>query len=319
MQHAEIIVNPIAGQGAPMRVAEDARRHLEAHGWEVGLRSTSATGHATELAKEGLDGADLIVVVGGDGTVREVVAGLDGAPVPVGFVPMGNANVLARELRIPQSPVHSIPLLTTGEPLAIDVGRVDGSIFLCMVSLGFDGWTIGGLDWFRGTRLGAWLYRHGGSSGLFVLAGLPPLLLRLIPNRVAIEADGKALPGRYPSAVFSNAELYGLGWAMTPGADIRDGRLAHQANRRSAPWFVIWTIAAAILHGRVPAMVAEYGAAAAYRVTAERPFRWQVDGDSMPPRRELEIELLPRHALIIAPPQTDDFVPHRVAADVNSP
>lgn len=303
MRRAHIIVNPIAGQGAPLRVAEDARRHLEEHGWEVGIRPTSAAGHATELARQGIDEADLIVVVGGDGTVREAVAGLDGALVPVGFVPMGNANVLARELKIPQSPELSIPLLTSGEPLAIDVGRADGWIFLSMVSIGYDGWTLAGLDWLRRTRPGAWLYRNGGSSGLFVLAGLPPLLLRAIPNRVRIEADGEILPRRYPSAVFSNAEAYGLSWAMTPGADIRDGRLNHQANRRSAPWFVIWTLAASILHRRVPKMVAEYGAASVYRVSAERPFRWQADGDSMPPCRELEIELLRRHVLIIAPPR----------------
>ena len=302
MQRAEIIVNPIAGQGAPMQVAEDARSYLEQYGWEVGLRPTSATGHATELAQACLDSTDLIVVVGGDGTVREAVAGLDGAPVPVGFVPMGNANVLARELRIPQRPEQSIPLLTSGEPLAIDVGCVDGLIFLSMISVGYDGWTIAGVDRLRDTRLGRWLYRHGGSSGLYVLAGLPPLLLRTVPNRVCIEADGKTLSRRYPSAVFSNAEAYGLGWAMTPGANIRDGRLDHQANRRSAPWFVLWTIAASILHRRVPGMVAEYGAAKSYRVTAQRPFRWQVDGDSMPPRRELKIELLPRYALIVAPP-----------------
>lgn len=302
MQRAEVIVNPIAGQGAPMRVADEARIHLEERGWEVGVRPTNAAGHATELAQACLDTADLIVVVGGDGTVREAVAGLDGAPVPVGFVPMGNANVLARELNIPRRAEHSIPLLTSGEPLAIDVGRVDDLIFLSMVSVGYDGWTITGVDRLRRTRLGGWLYRHGGSSALYVLAGLPPLLLRAIPNRVCIEADGKVLSRRYPSAVFSNAETYGLGWAMTPGADIRDGRLDHQANRRSAPWFVLWTIAAAILHRRVPEMVAEYGGAVSYRVTAKRPFRWQVDGDSMPPRREIEIELLCRHALIVAPP-----------------
>ncbi|HJO03610.1 MAG TPA: diacylglycerol kinase family protein [Acidobacteriota bacterium] len=301
MQHAEVIVNPIAGQGAPMRVAEEARAHLEERGWEVGVRPTSATGHATVLAQACVDSTDLIVVVGGDGTVREAVAGLDGAPVPVGFVPMGNANVLARELGIPQCPERSIPLLTTGQPLAIDVGRVDGMIFLSMVSVGYDGWTIAGVDRLRGTRLGGWMYRHGGSSGLYVLAGLPPLLLRARPNRVRIEADGKVLARRYPSAVFSNAEAYGLGWAMTPGADIRDGRLDHQANRRSAPWFVVWTIAASILHRRVPGMVAEYGDATSYRVSAERPFRWQADGDPMPPRRELEIELLRRHALIVTP------------------
>ncbi len=302
MQRAVVIANPIAGQGAPMRAAEEARGHLEHHGWEVGVRPTSATGHATEIVQQCLHSTELIVVVGGDGTVREAVAGLDGASVPVGFVPMGNANVLARELRIPRNPQHSIPLLTAGEPLAIDVGRVEGMIFLSMVSVGYDGWTIAGVDWLRGTRVGGWLYRHGGSSCLYVLAGLPPLLLRTVPNRVRIEADGQLLTRRYPSAVFSNAEAYGLGWAMTPGANIRDGRLDHQANRRSAPWFVLWTIAASILHRRVPGVVAEYGGAAGYRVTADRPFRWQVDGDPMPPRRELHIELLPRHARIVAPP-----------------
>jgi YegS/Rv2252/BmrU family lipid kinase len=296
---ALIIVNPVAGAQRPLRIAEDAAAHLARTGWEVDIRPTQHGGHATELCSQ-RGAADMVVAVGGDGTLRETVAGLDGDAVPVGFVPIGKANVMARELGIPRRPHAAIQLLTHGVASPLDVGTVDGRIFLAMVGIGYDGWVTSGVDAFRARPWGQWLYRRGGSTLLYVLAGFPALL-RLRPTRVAVEADGRDLAGRYASVTVSNAATYSIGWEMTPGARVNDGILDHQANRRAAPWFVAWTLIAAILKKRLPAVVAEYGSAGVYRIRAAEPFRWQVDGDPMPPRTELEIGVSPSRVRIIVP------------------
>jgi len=300
---AFIIVNPVAGEQRPLRIADAAAESLRRAEWQVEVRPTERCGHATELVQQ-RGSTDLVVVVGGDGTLRETVAGLQGDPTPVGFVPIGKANVMARELGIPRSPHAAIRVLTSGTATAIDVGTVGDRIFLAMVGVGYDGWVTAGVDAFRARPWGQWLYRHGGSTLLYVLAGLPALL-RLRPTRVALEADGVRLPGRYPSVIVSNAATYAIGWEMTPGADVRDGQLDHQANRRAAPWFVAWTTVASMLRVRLPALVAEYGSAGNYRISADEPFRWQVDGDPMPPATELNIGLLAGHARLIVPAAAD--------------
>ncbi len=300
---ALIIVNPVAGEQRPLSIATEAAEHLRRAHWHVDLTPTAHAGHATELARLRGD-VDLLVVVGGDGTLRETVAGLDGDQTPVGFVPTGKANVMARELGIPRRPDAAIALLTSGAAAPIDVGTVDDRIFLAMVGIGYDGWVTAGVDAFRARGWGRWLYRHRGSTVLYVLAGIPALL-RLWPSRVALEADGETIAGSYPSVIISNAATYAIGWQMTPGADVHDGQLDHQANRRSAPWFVAWTTVASMLKKRVPTVVAQYGRARSYRVSASSPFRWQVDGDSMPPATELEIGILPGRVRLIVPTETD--------------
>ncbi len=307
MKHALIIVNPVAGKQQPLEIAEEAATFLRRSGWSAEILTTQATGHATELTRTHAAEADLVAVVGGDGTLRETVIGLRGVSnAPVGFVPIGNANVVARELGIPRSPHRAIRVLAGGRARAIDVGTVGESIFLAMVGVGFDGWAIAGVGRMRATRWGGSLYRNGGSTLIYLLAGIPALF-RLRPNRVRLRVDGALLRRPYPSVVVCNTETYGLGWAMTPGASVESGELDYQANRRSAPWFVLWTLGAAILRGRLPGAIAEYGRGTVLRIESDTPFRWQVDGDPMPPARCLDIGVLPSYAWILVPDRAADM------------
>jgi len=300
MRRTVIIVNPTAGQARPLAVAEDARRFLEAAGWTAEIRPTEAPGHATELARRYAAEVERVVVVGGDGTLRETVTGMPDRTVPVALVPIGKANVVARDLRIPRTPAAAVRALASEHVVAMDVGRVDDSIFLAMVGVGYDGWVTAGVGRMRSGRVGAWLYRYGGSSLIYLLAGLPSLL-RLRPTRAQVTIDGAECEHGYPSLVVSNTETYSLGWSMTPGASLHDRQLDHQLNRRSAPWFVLWTLAAAVLHRRLPGWLAEHGCGKRYTIRADRPFRWQVDGDPMPPTDRLTVEALPEYVRMVVP------------------
>jgi diacylglycerol kinase (ATP) len=300
MRRAAIIVNPTAGQAHPLEVAEEARRFLVDAGWEVTLHPTEAAGHATELAREHGSNAERVVVIGGDGTLRETVVGLPDRSVPVALVPIGKANVVARDLGIPRSPASAILALDSDRIAPMDVGRVGDSVFLAMVGIGYDGWVTAGVAAIRNGRAGGLLYRYGGSSLIYLLAGLPSLL-RLWPVRVRVSIDGSEAPGTYPSVVVSNTETYAIGWSMTPGASVHDGRLDHQLNRGAAPWFVLWMLAAAVLRRRLPGWLADHGVGRRYTIRADRPFRWQADGDPMPPTDTLQIEVLPEFVRMVVP------------------
>lgn len=299
MRTAVIVVNPTAGKQRPAEAAAIAAAELEGAGWRTRTEPTRHAGHATEIAAAHAADAAMLVVVGGDGTLRETAAGLEGSALPIGLVPLGNANVMARELGIPRAPAAAARALLSARTVVIDAGRVGGALFLAMVGVGFDGRVTRGVAGLRRSRAGGWLYRNS-SAAAYGLAGLPALIDGN-GARIEVVVDGAALAGRFASVIVSNAETYALGWAMTPGADVGDGRLDHQANRRRAPWFVLLTQLAAVMHRQLPAGVAEYGSGRSYRIVGDREFCWQVDGDPMPPARSLDIDILPAHLRMVVP------------------
>lgn len=81
---------------------------------------------------------DTIVAAGGDGTVHDVAAGLLGTPVPLGIVPMGTANVFAREVGLSRSPERVASTLMNGKVGTIPVGQINGQLVLFVVGIGFD-------------------------------------------------------------------------------------------------------------------------------------------------------------------------------------
>jgi YegS/Rv2252/BmrU family lipid kinase len=99
--------------------------------------------HATHLARGAAhEGLDLVIALGGDGTVNEVVNGLAGTPVPLGILPGGGTNVLARSLGIPRDTIEATGHLIAnlrGEPRRVPVGRADGRYFTFGCGMGLDG------------------------------------------------------------------------------------------------------------------------------------------------------------------------------------
>lgn len=127
-----LIVNPVAGRNRAARLADDVAAHLARRGAAVGLYRTAAAGdagaHAAGLAP---DAADRVVVVGGDGTLREVVAARPlPLPWPVGLVPVGTANVVGRELRMPlgASAGTTAAALLAAEPWTVNVLAFEAAV-----------------------------------------------------------------------------------------------------------------------------------------------------------------------------------------------
>jgi diacylglycerol kinase (ATP) len=137
------IINPISGAGADpdaatrrARVIEDAARR---RGLAASITFTRRQGHARELAAEALDAyATSVVVWGGDGTFNEAASALVGSPLPIGLVPSGSGNGLARALGVPWDPVAAVDLAFDGPPRLIDVGRIAGRYFFNVAGIGFD-------------------------------------------------------------------------------------------------------------------------------------------------------------------------------------
>ena len=126
------------------RIVERVLRALSRGGHQVTVKPTPGPSAATGLARDSIAaGADLIAVLGGDGTINEVAEGLIGSRIPLGIFPGGTANVLASELGLAGKPEHVAKRLAEFEPRRITVGRVQCAAanprhFLAMAGVGLD-------------------------------------------------------------------------------------------------------------------------------------------------------------------------------------
>jgi diacylglycerol kinase (ATP) len=137
---AAIIVNPISGHGIGLKRAKRARRILEKAGLDVEVYLTEGPGHGSQLTKEKGISADVIISVGGDGTLNEIVNGLveTGSDTPIAIVPTGTANVVSRELGLPSDVTSQVRLAVDGPVRRLDLGCAGNRQFIMSAGAGFD-------------------------------------------------------------------------------------------------------------------------------------------------------------------------------------
>jgi diacylglycerol kinase family enzyme len=137
-----LLIANVNAQTVTPRMAEVITRAL-ASDFEVELAQTKRAEHAVHLARGAVhEGLDMVVSFGGDGTVNETANGLAGSQIPMGIIPGGGTNVLARSLGIPKDPIDATAHFLTAhrsKPRRVPLGRADGRYFTFATGLGFDG------------------------------------------------------------------------------------------------------------------------------------------------------------------------------------
>ncbi|WP_297443448.1 diacylglycerol kinase family protein [Acidocella sp.] len=206
-----VIFNPTAGRRRTAHLWRVLDLLLE-NGVAVEVAETTHAGHAVALARAAaMAGEPMVVAAGGDGTIAEVANGLIGGRTQLGVIPLGTANVLAREYRLPFGPrgiAHALAYQRT-RPLwpgvaALDDGREH--VFVQMLGLGFDGAVVRGLK--RGLKRvigrGAYVWQSLWES---VAYGFAPM---------TVEIDGQTHEAA--SVVVSKGRLYGGPFLLAPQA-----------------------------------------------------------------------------------------------------
>lgn len=293
-----LIFNPAARHSTAGEVVRWARDRLQQAGEDVQVHPTRAAGDAVRLASELRASCRRLVAVGGDGTLREIAAGLGpkSREVELGLIPYGNANVLARELGIPLQPKLAVDCLLSGHVRNLDAGRVNEELFLAMVGVGFDAEVVDFVHRMRERPSTRWLY-HLGADFLYA-AGSVRALLKAAPVILAQAEDGPAT--RCYTALICNTATYAKGWSLTPTADPADGRLDYlwmtSPNRLHT-----LTCFLQARHRRGPQQRAVAGRARWLELSAEQPLPYQVDGDPRGRARHLRIEVLPGAYRVVAP------------------
>lgn len=142
MTRVLLITNPAAAR-TDARAVTAVRETLRGGGWDVDVLATAGAGDARRFAEEAKESEyDALICYGGDGTAMQVAAGVVGTGIPVGLIPGGTGNILARNLRLPTDPAAAARLLLTAREMPIDLGvveRADGThYFAVCCGAGFD-------------------------------------------------------------------------------------------------------------------------------------------------------------------------------------
>lgn len=285
-----IVVNPKAGRGDGHGIARRCAASRSARGESCSILATAGPRHAIELARESI--ADVVVVIGGDGTLREVAAGLGErrAEVPIVFVPKGHGNVVAREFSIPLlDPDAALSALDTEREARLDVGVANDHPFLAMVGVGFDAIATRFVDRARRTRPGRAIYDAPLGGDLLYGVGGCLGLLRLVPTRFDAAIDGTPFVAAAPTITVCNTATYAKGWSLATDARPDDGSLDVVAQRTCFLPLQLLALLYAKRRRRMPGWLARYGRGRAVEISAPREFAWQLDGDPMPAVTRLEV------------------------------
>lgn len=139
MERFCLIANPTSKSGNAAAYLEQVKRLLDAQGASYEIRETQHPGHATELAKAAVDeGFDVIVSVGGDGTLRETAMSVAHTDRVLGVLPCGTGNDYARAVGIPTDPETAVDILLHGQNKVVDAGEANGKLFFNVAGYGFD-------------------------------------------------------------------------------------------------------------------------------------------------------------------------------------
>ena len=288
-RRALVVVNPIAGRGLGARAAGELVEGLNRSGVSSELFSTSSQGEAVARLRTLDPEVDLVVAVGGDGTLREVFDGLAEPETCVGVLPFGTANVLANEFGHPRDVHHALEILTRRNVTPIDVSRVNGRLSFLVTGIGFDAMVVREVE----------ERRHGPITKLDYVGAVARTLLRYRPPRLTVELDGEALAGEYGFVLVSNLRGYAGLLHLTEDARIDDGRfevfLFPTGRLRELTAFFVRGFVR-----RLPGGAVEMRRARRIRVTSEEPVPYQTDGDSGG-STPVEIDVAPNQYRLVIP------------------
>jgi diacylglycerol kinase (ATP) len=291
-----VVVNPVSGR---RRAGRDLPRFLAAFrgagGTAEEFRTAAAGDAARAAAGAAADGFDAVVAVGGDGTVNEILNGLGDARLPVGLLPSGTANLLARDLGIPFDAAAAGRVAATGRAAPVDLGLaraagVPPRRFLCVAGAGLDGAVVRAVASSRET----------GPLGFRGWIGPLWRTLRAYDYPVMEASVDGAPAGRGTLAVVCNTRSYGGLFTLAAGARTDDGLLDlclvdAGRGRPVAPY--LWAAWRGTLAGRPGVTIAP---GARMRIDAPTAVPVQVDGDPCG-TTPLEVEVLPGAARVIVP------------------
>jgi diacylglycerol kinase (ATP) len=289
------IVNPKAGTNLQKHIRESVDKYLNHRKFEYGFRFTERSEHAKVLAEEAVaEGCDIVVAVGGDGSVNEVASALMNTDAVLGIVPAGSGNGLAMHLGYGRDIDEAVKKINTAEVRLIDVGLMNGKPFINLAGIGFDG-------------LVSNLMKESNWRGFIpyflksVEAGL-----KYTPRECRIEMDDKVVTEKCFIISIANGPMWGYNFQIAPDAQIDDG-FFEVVIMKDAPKWQYFAVVPSTLNGKIyEAEFVEHFTARRVKIIAEGKNYIHLDGEGLVYEGVLEFEIKPKALKILVPKQMAD-------------
>jgi YegS/Rv2252/BmrU family lipid kinase len=207
-----LLVNPVSAGGKTLKLLPAVEQALDARRAVFRVQRTRGLEHGAEQALLAVEAGELPVVMSGDGLLGAVGGAMAGSETPLGIVPGGRGNDLARSLGIPSTAEDAVAALFSGHSRRLDVGEANGKRFLGIVSVGFDS---------ECNRLAneVTIVR----SNLVYLYSLLRTLTAWKPARFTVRVDDERRRFTGYSVSVANNRYFGGGMLIAPGAELDDG------------------------------------------------------------------------------------------------
>lgn len=206
-----VLINPISGVGKQKVIENLIGDNIDSLLLSVDIKYTQYRAHANKLAKEAVGRYDIVVAVGGDGTVNEVGSALIGTDTALAIIPTGSGNGLARYLKIPLNPQKAVKLLNRLQTRCIDTIKINEFYSLNVAGVGFDAHI---------SHLFAKSKHRGVATYIKVVAAE---FTTYKPTKYHLTIDNEELNIKAYLISFANSSQYGNNIFIAPDAEIDDG------------------------------------------------------------------------------------------------
>ena len=291
MRNILFIINPKSGTDRKIYIRQSIGRHINTKKYDYKIRYTEYAGHAEVIAREAATaGIDIVVAVGGDGTVNEVARALIHTNTALGIIPCGSGNGLARHLQLPIDPEGAIKMINAGIIKSLDYGTMNGLPFFCTCGMGFDAFV-------------SMKFAHSGKRGLIsYIENTLRETLTYKPDTYTLRFDDTEVQQRAFVIACANASQYGNNAFIAPAASMSDG-LMDITVLEPFPPIEAPQLALQLFNGTLTtnSRVKTFKAKKV-RITRNGNDPVHVDGDPLTTAQEIEVEIHPQGINMVVNP-----------------
>jgi YegS/Rv2252/BmrU family lipid kinase len=284
-----LLVNPSSAGGRSLKLLPRVEAALDARRAAFRVEKTRSLEHGAELALRAVELGEIPVVVSGDGLLGAVGGAMAGSDAPLGLVPAGRGNDLARALGIPDEPEAAVEVLLAGASRRIDVGEANGKRFLGIASVGFDSECnrlANETRWLRGNSVYAY-------SMVRTLIGW-----RSARFTLAVGEERRRISGYFVAV--ANNSVYGGGMYIAPDAELDDGELDVVSIGEGGKLKFLWGLKDVLKGNHLKKDSVEVFRTPHLQLDASRPFPVYADGDHLTDL-PVSLRVLPRSLSILVP------------------
>ncbi len=287
-----LLVNPHSAHGRTLKLLPKVEQELDARRIPFRVERTRGLEDGVERALRAVEAAEVPVVISGDGLLGAVGGAMAGSETPLGIVPGGRGNDLARVLGIPQDPAAAVAVLAAGESRRIDVGEANGKRFLGIVSIGFDSdanQLANETSFLRGNLV-------------YAYAALRTLLTWK-PGRFTVRAGEERVRFTGYSVSVANNRAFGGGMFIAPDAELDDGEFDIVTVGEVGKLRFVSNLPKVFKGTHVDEDEVHVFRASRVELTASRPFPVFADGEHLTDL-PASLRILPRALSVLVPPAT---------------